>query len=384
MNNLDLLKAIGDIDDKYLCENSKESKEEKKYNSIQSRVKGGIYMKKKLLNCVAVLLLILVIGTIGQGVYAKIAWEIAYEEYQKRNIVVRQIALDEESKEGYTENLEMDYIYQDEIGIKITSLMLTNDYCEIGLDIKLDEETQKEVNKGSFSYGYVIYDESNNVYAYLERIPKYKANDIYWKKLSEELGIKSKHIKTLSDTVNFDTSRINITSVDGLPQSKKLYIRIFELGYVISEYDSQNNKITRYEDIPLSESEWQFEIYVPEKFYNRKAVELALSEETEGITINKAELTETALVMKVNIKGLRKFMMSGADMERETFGKLRDVTFYISDGDGNIYKPTNMGTTNNKDEISARFGIGEDALDKKIFLNVSLNDIQAKIELVQK
>lgn len=181
-----------------------------------------------------------------------------------------------------------------------------------------------------------------------------------------------------------NNSGIVLMSTNGFPQSKKLYIRIFDVGYSIDETNNEESKSNESKYVCLSDSEWQFEIDVPEKFYKRTTVELVPSKEVDGIVINKAELTETALIMKVNINNFVDFLMSGRDMETEEFNKSSGAAFYISDGDGNIYTASSIGTTQNKDEISARFGIGKDALDKKIFLNVSLNDIQTRIELVQK
>ena len=127
---------------------------EKNYNSICSKIKGGIDMKKKILNIVAVLLIVLVTA---KSVYAKIAWHIEYKEYENRNVITRTLAIDENN---YSENLNMDYVYQDEIGIKIKSLMITNDYFKLDMDIKLNED----INKDMITYGYAIYDENNNIY----------------------------------------------------------------------------------------------------------------------------------------------------------------------------------------------------------------------------
>lgn len=349
---------------------------EKNYNSICFKIKGGIDMKKKILNIAAVLLIVLVTGVTAKSVYAKIAWHIEYKEYENRNIIRRTLAIDENN---YSENLNMDYMYQDEIGIKIKSLMITNDYFKLDMDIKLNED----IDKNMISYGFAIYDENNNIYEVSEspksakKVSAKKIIHTYTKKLYQELGADSSSLPI--NQMGKNGSGIVLMSNDGFPQSKKLYIRIFDVGYTIYEEKPNESKY-----VCLSDSEWQFEIDVPEKFYKRTAVELVPSKEVEGIVINKAELTETALIMKVNINSFRDFLMSGRDMETEEFNKSSDAAFYISDGDGNIYTASSMGTTQNKDEISARFGIGKDALDKKIFLNVSLNDIQTRIELVQK
>lgn len=351
---------------------------EKNYNSICSKIKGGIDMKKRILNIVAVLLIVLVTGVTAQSVYAKIVWHIEYKEYENRNVIRRTLAIDENN---YSENLNMDYMYQDEIGIKIKSLMITNDYFKLDMDIKLNED----IDKDKIFYGYAIYDENNNIYEVSEspksekKVSSKKIIRTYTKKLKQELGSDSNFLTI--NQMGKNSSGIVLMSNDGFPQSKKLYIRIFDVGYSIYEEKQEPNE-SKY--VCLSDSEWQFEIDVPEKFYKRTTVELVPSKEVDGIVINKAELTETALIMKVSINNLRDFLMSGRDMETEEFNKSSDAVFYISDGDGNIYTASSRGTTQNKNEISARFGIGKDALDKKIFLNVSLNDIQARIELVQK
>ena len=345
---------------------------DKNYNSICSYIKGGIYMKKNLLNIAAVILTVLVIGISAQNIYAKIAWNIEYKEYQKRNVITRQIAIDENSKDGYIENLNMDYTYQDNIGIKIKSLIITNDYCQIDFDTKLNEDINK------ISYGYVVYDENYTIYACSERWSKSKNNKSYLQKLYKELGIKNNKSKILSDSSWHGISKISMTSNIGFPNSKKLYIRIFDIGYDIFK---ENGSV---EQIDLSNSEWQFEIDVPKKIYERTEIELMLSQEIEGITLNKAQLSETGLSIKVNIKDLRNFLMAGKDMDSKEFDKLRDAAFYLSDGEDNIYMATDMGTTKNKNEIQAKFGIGKQDLDKKIYLNVSLNDVQAKIQLVEK
>lgn len=375
MNNKDLLKAIGDIDDNYLCENNKKLK---KYSE---KFKEVFDMKKKFLNAVAVVVLVLVIGTIAPKVYAMIVWNIEYKEYENRNIIRRMVALDESSRVGYIENIDMDYVYQDGIGIKITSLILTNDYCKIGIDTISENG---EIDKDKTFFNYSIYDENNNIYAVLERITGSRKDSTYWKKVYKELGIKADNMNSqLAQTAFGNLSDITMTSIKGFPKSKKLYLRISNIGYINTEFDRESGKVFNIEDVCLSNSEWQFEIDVPEKFYDRAEIELVLSESVDGVIINKAELTETGLEMKISINKFREFLMSGKDMDQDTFNKLRDSAFYISDGDGNIYAPANIGL-NEKDEIHARFGIGKDNLDKKIFLNVSLNDIQAKIELIKK
>lgn len=348
----------------------KEYGKQKNYESIMKKIKGGKSMKKKVINTAAIFVMIVTIGFVTQTIYANIAWNIAYQEYQNRNIITRNITMEEATKEGYLENISMDYVVQDQIGIKVQSLMMTNDYVYIGLDMKLPETPEK------ISYGYAVYDENNNMYTFWPSISSISKKNNSWKNLKQELGIKSNEV--LSDVVSSSDSSIQMNSSTGFPHSKKLYIRIFDIGYDIYQ---ENGK---FENVCLSNSEWQFEINVPEKIYERTSIELMLEKEIEGITLNKAELTETGLSIKANIKELRNFLMAGKDMDSKEFDKLRDAAFYLSDGEDNIYMATDMGTTKNENEIQAKFGIGKQDLDKKIYLNVSLNDVQAKIQLVEK
>ena len=318
-------------------------------------------MKKKFVNVAAIFVIIAVIGIVTQTIYANIAWNIEYKEYQNRNVITRNIAMEETEKEGQLENLSMEYLVQDEIAIKVQSLMMTNDYVEIRLDMKIPKTPEK------ISYGYAIYDENNNIYAFSQRMSKVSKKNNVWKKLKQELGIPSNLSNVLSDVGTNSSSGIKMNSSIGFPHSKKLYIRIFDIGYDIFE------KSGKVQNVCLSDSEWQFEIDVPKKIYERTEIELVLSEEIEGITLNKAQLSETGLSIKANIKELRNFLMSGRDMDAKEFDKLRNAAFYLSDGEDNIYMATNMGTTKNDEEIQVKFGIGKQDLEKRIYLNVSLN-----------
>ena len=350
----------------------KEYGKQKNYEAIMKKIKGGKSMKKKVINTAAIFVMIVTIGFVTQTIYANIAWNIEYKKYQNRDVITRNIAMEEAQKEGQLENLSMEYLVQDEIAIKVQSLMMTNDYVEIRLDMKQPKTPEK------ISYGYAIYDENNNIYAFSQRMSKVNKKNNVWKKLKQELGIPSNLNNVLSDLGSNSSSGIEMRSSTGFPHSKKLYIRIFDIGYDILE------KSGKVRNVCLSDSEWQFEIDVPKKIYERTEIELMLSQEIEGITLNKAQLSETGLSIKVNLKDLRNFLMSGKDMDTKEFDKLRDAAFYLSDGEDNIYMATDMGTTKNENEIQAKFGIGKQDLDKKIYLNVSLNDVQAKIQLVEK
>lgn len=56
----------------------------------------------------------------------------------------------------------MDSIAQDGIGIKIDSLLLTDDYVDANITFKFDENVNVDSDK--FSLGCAIYDENKNIY----------------------------------------------------------------------------------------------------------------------------------------------------------------------------------------------------------------------------
>ena len=60
------------------------------------------------------------------------------------------------------------YIYKNDIGIKIDTLILTNDYFKINVNFKLPEDI--ELNTQTFRYGFAVYDENGNIYGIQERM----------------------------------------------------------------------------------------------------------------------------------------------------------------------------------------------------------------------
>lgn len=357
---------------------------EENYNSILSKVKGGVNMKKKILNIAAVLIVIIGLGVFTPKIYARIVWNIDYKKYQERQISRKQIAIDESKTNGFSENINMDYLYKDGIGVKINSLMLTTDYLGLEVDIKLKENIKDEKtseNYTSLTYGFAIYDENNNIYDVCEPAPN--KNLIYWKKLYKELNINSDIYNNLNDSSSHGIKEINknialanieLNSTDGFPKAKKLYVRIFQLGYLTY------NRTTLPQFTQISDNEWQFEIDIPEKFYNTTATELKLANKVKGVTLNKATITETGLTMKIKINGLSD-LISQIRTEPKAGELLEDIA-YITDEDDKVYIALNIGG-GDENEQELRFGIGKNLLNKRIYLHINVNDIHEVVELVQ-
>ena len=144
---------------KYL--ESKYSKEDN-YKKILSKEKGVVSMKKRILNIAAIFLVIIIAGVLSTNIYAKIMWNIEFKDYRQLPSKEIKGTLDELKEEGYAEVLNIDYLEQDGIGIKINSILLTDDCLDIDITSKFDEDI--DVNSQTFSIGYTIYDENKNIY----------------------------------------------------------------------------------------------------------------------------------------------------------------------------------------------------------------------------
>ena len=148
--------------------------------------------------------------------------------------------------------------------------------------------------------------------------------------------------------------RLELSAKNQLPRSKNLYIRIFDVGYALADFrdiDGVEFKIENAEDFPLSDAEWQFEIEIPEKFYDNNYTELMLK--------NLAIIVNTNYSLQSLISGIT-----------------------VSDEMENIY---NIYKTVDDKKYKFIFNI-DNALDKQLYLNLNLPEynINKKIPFIKK
>ena len=350
------------------------------YNNIYSKIKND--SKKRILNLVATLFTVITIGTSASIIYANRNWNKEYEEYLNRNIETAKASANWDILSGDTENIDMEYVYQDGIGIKINSLLITDYTCQMDIDFRMlnDKKDYK-----AFKFGFAIYDEENNIYNISERLKLTGSKTLqnYEKKLCKELGIKynpkeynmPKQLATgvaqnpISITDDNTIMRLELSAKEQLPQSKKLYIRIFDIGYSLADFsdiDGVEFKIENAEDFPLSNSEWQFEVNIPERFYEKNYTKLKLKENIEDFKVENAILSETNLAIIIDTEYSLQNIISGIS---------------ISDERGNIY---DIYKTVDGEKYKLIFNI-DDALDKQLYLNLNISEynINKKVELIQ-
>jgi len=136
---------------------------------------------KKLTKLIIAILIIAVLCLIGVAFdkfYNYIKFENEYKEFSQRKIVQGKTLLSQD------DSINMEYIYQDNIGVKIDSIVLNSKNLDFQLDFMLD----KSIDKDKLKYEIAIYDENNNIYGVYENISNDERN--YWKKIYRELNIE--------------------------------------------------------------------------------------------------------------------------------------------------------------------------------------------------
>lgn len=375
-----------------------EYSKEKNYQKILYKEKKVVSMKRKILNIAAIFLVIIVAGVLSTNIYAEIQWNKEFDVYKNLPSVRTKGTLAEIKEDGYAEVIDTDYITQDGISIKVNEMLLTDDVLDVDLIFKFDENVNVDYDR--FGFGYSIYDEDKNVYAVSSRIhlgENIKVDNTA-RYLYEELGIKydkknitalqlvnssSKGIESTDKENRTIDMNITLRAKDKFPQSKKLYIRIFDLGYSVMETDPDTRKITNIKDYKLSESKWNFEITVPDKFYERNTKELKLESQIPGIEFKNITITDTSLNLTFKSEEYDELIKTGKDMEPNDFAEMRDNILYISNKTGNRYNEINIGTTGNEREYKMTLDVGMKYLDD-LYVNYLDNGIPYKVKLIEK
>lgn len=372
---------------------------EENYKKIMAREKEIKKRKRKIIDIAAISILILLVGTVSAQIQAKIQWDIQFKEYQNREFEIGKGDIEEVSKTDYSEKIEMDYITQDGISARVDSLMMTDDYFEAIVSFKFDEGIK--VDSENFSFGFAVYDDENNIYDIATRIHmgSNEKNETYTKCIYEELGVnyKKNDMKSiqLADTsglgnINAEdrkiTSKFTIESIKGFPKSKKLYIRLFDLGYSMVVLGEENHRLKteQAEDFSISNAEWIFEINVPDKFYERETTQLKLKDQIPGLEIEKMTVTEVGLNIIGKIDGFSKSHSLEKDTNLDDWKKARNDAIHIVDEEGKVYYETTSGTLQEEDCFRMSYDINKNSLDKKLFLIVKIGGQEYKSEIMIK
>lgn len=371
----------------------------KNYEKILQKMRGVMNMKKKMLNIAAIFVVVLLVGATSSSLYAKIKWNIEFEEYQNRPVGEAKGNLDEVRESDYAEVLNMDYVTQDGVSIKVDSLLLTDDCFDANVSFQFAED--KKLNSQTFRYGFAVYDENKNIYGIFSRTRvndkrdnttpfiykelgiKYNKNDIFSIQLNDSAGFGPVEVNKEERKI---ITNLNIRAKDVFPQSKKIYIQIFDLGYDMYDMSSINEKthtIDTKESFDITDAKWFFEINVPEKFYERNTTELKLDQEIPGFEIEKATISETGLVLIFKSQAYRDLITNGKDMIGKEFTDTMNAMFHITNGEGKVYQEISGGTRDEK-SYKATFDAGMKDWEKKLFVNFMVDGKTYTSELIAK
>lgn len=356
-------------------------------------VKKKMKLWKKVLLILVIIIILIVVAFVSYKVYVRIDMEIKFKEFEKRQAIETKGTLSYIGDDNCAIVENMDYITQDEIGVKIDSISITDDTFSANISFKID----KEFDYKTLGYGYAIYDENKNIYEINTRMhlgenEKYDYDSFF---MQRELGInKNKDIYSiyLADRAGIEnisrnenektiTTTMQIEAKDKFPKSKKIYIKLFDLGYF--NINRIENEQIIAQNFNLSDAKWQFEFDIPEEMNKRETINLKLANEIPGLEVTNMTITETKLVLNFNSEEYINLISAGKDMPAGEFPNKCKEMLNITDGEGNVYQDIGGGTTgNNGYKIS--FDATKKDLTKKLFINFKVGDTQYKSELVEK
>ncbi len=364
---------------------------EKNFNAIHLKIKEQKKLSKKMLNIAAMFVIALVLIGAGTGIYAKIEWNVHFEEYKNREFGEGQGSIKEAVESGYGEKVDMEFVTQNDINAKIESLLITDEYFEAKVHFKFPEAM--ELNSKTFAFGFAVYDENKNIYAIIPRVHvgSKERFDRYTPYMYKEIGVKYNKFDIYSgflcDTAGSNNisaenkeivSKIIIGTTNNVfPKSKKIYIRILDLGYYM--YDKIGEEwVNQNFDIP--NAEWIFEIDIPDKFNEREYKELKLKDEIPEFKLESIKVNDIGLRVKAEIDGFYEITKELT----KTYTDVRKDSMYITDEDGNVYYEYSSGHVQTKDWVKMDFEINKNMLDKKYFINVKIDDKLYTSELIEK
>lgn len=367
--------------------------EQQNFEKIKLKINKKENQKKKILSTFFSILIIGIVFFLTPQMYAKFQFNKNYQEYKRRNY----ISGSGEIATAYSEKINMDYVYNNDIGIKMDSIIFTDDTLKLVLNIKMPEDKRidkKDPSQEKIKYdiGYIIYDEKNNIYdissplAYMVNENENEKYQKYLKSFFKEIGIKKKyediHIfangtsNDISYNDDYITNEIKLMSIEGFPNSQKIYIRIIYFGDMIFKENSDEIPETNM----LCNSEWNFELQTADKFLKREPLNLVLLDEIPKLKIEKFTVSETGTVLIAKKKNVVETMQNGKDIDN--WGEVSDELINITDENGNIYYPIQGGTTAEKNEFYERFEIDKDILkNTTLYLNIKVDDENYTSEL---
>ena len=183
--------------------------------------------------------------------------------------------IDSAIQNGYIQNVNMDFVYDNDIGVKVDALVLD----DTNLDISFIYNYQGDEKIDSLElYEYTIKDENNNIlYEYGDNVKEEFIYPIYVNRYNDTILIEE---NTYKDSLIYTSKEFS--------NIKKLII------------DIKSFKILSANNSNIQNGNWNIEFKLEESFYLSKN-EFFETEYNEFINHSKVELTETSLKLEIEL-----------------------------------------------------------------------------------
>ena len=257
---------------------------------------------------------------------------------------------------GYIENIDMNYVYSNNIGCKLNNFTFSDNDLSIVFDFDFDKNN---ITQNKLLANIIIYNENKNVFCNYTPSIDLK-NNKYQKALYKNKGLdESSEISSLTSYSNlYETPNQVISQLllsepnEYYPDSNKLYIYIYGIGYLDSGKYVYLDK----------EANWSFEINIPEKFKNNQNITYKLEETIEGFSLNNLYITDTHTTVKY-------------------ISDYWDTNIELIDEYGNTYKHYSKKKLDNDNQYLCSFNLNKNMLNNKLYLRIIKGSNIEEIEL---
>jgi len=262
--------------------------------------------------------------------------------------------IDKAVDNGYVQNVDMDFITYNDVGVKVDYLLMDDKNLDISFVYKYYDESAP-IDSITFS-NLTIKDEQNNLLCFMSD----NSSD-----LTGINNIIGASVKSVTKPIFIDNTTVResiLASSEKFPNSQELYIEI------------TNMALTMNNEIKYIDGNWSFSINIDDKLVTRNSYEFS-STDNPYIDNIKTSITATSLSIELQLNTL---------FDEATLYTRNAIT--LKDENNNTYRPTKMLSKNiNTSEpysstITLLYPISAYDNINKLYLHINL-DSDKKIDL---
>lgn len=233
--------------------------------------KNSSFIKQKILKLVPVVCSFVVI--LSGIVYAK-----DIESYFKKIFTNSTEAIDMAVENGYFQQNEMDYVYDNDIGIKVDNLILD----DLNLDISFCYEIKKENVSSICIEQYTILGDNEQL------IYEYESDDIAKVGLAKTMSRNEGSLK-VSDKTYTDSILYELREKENSLNTLNFEIRSLRVTYTDNTSDILNGN-------------WKFNVTINDEMKKNSSLYYIFSENNEYVEKCKATLSATGMIVELELK----------------------------------------------------------------------------------